>query len=1055
MLFEIFYCLVGFIAGILFCGYFLENESECGTSGDVKGCSPRVTYSSERVNTDWFEFLSKFFYAKTKDNATITGYALSQLKKEISIVLHKINGIKSFEISHFSLGDLPPLLDSMQVIRVEEKHEEIEELVLQTNVSYTKGVSFSLAVAHVIGNADLTVSVEQLSGPAVFGFTSTPCHHWYFSFTEEPQMDIRVKVRGQLLPFKRKIEALICDGIKNGIRKMYVLPSMKPRFKPFFSTDAAMDMKKLIDEPFIERLKVDLSESSNRSSDDHERNDMEEEFVNIRRVLPYTSGTLEVELERFCNLSLSFASGMEHVFVTCSIDSNPITENVVLSSNSSKPSREFLNFTVDVDELRNFYEFSESKVAVDEAEELASSDKYRVLVKKSLVLEDFESALLEGDVIIAVNGIRVNSEQSGEADKLFTELIGGNEVDYLKLFVMRRLSLSYLFSRNDDWVAVGSSATAEFDVSNGAELMTTRQIQPAESLSPPMLRHRTNRSATHPLQHTNALSHDRLATESAISVSYQVKQNEDVLVVDEQDNIEKCEEVGVGEGRCLGEDTLVVIGRRHSLDLIQTPPGAEDENGLLGSDLGRNPVGLSGSYVNLVATTDNVVENGTDVDKVENLTVPDENGNLAQSYRNGEESQNGLEDRESVTILGSSHPFINSSSGASISCYGQETKRSGLLPATSVIDCSHSLPLASARCFHFSIYPNKTEYFNMTVWGVSGPTGLGRVNNDDKSATASSATSSHFHFPLANLSLPIGHVIKLCSSTNSSLSCSKTFQLSQSRLQWAAPANTAGLELNSLSGSQVERILSRCFGTARIHFRITDLREQNMATGTSKSHGTQRATHVNVNPPPQSFLQSFINSSKQTRGETPAGHKRNLPLRSSHFANRVKPKLQDSKVANAVKNSINASLPKFSHNRNIVQNLMTAPPHSNSNESVVSNNSNSSPSISNGNRFSNKIGSVKGSMKKMASPATGLLMKDSSSPSRGGQHNTQPQQSTSKLMEKYRESQQRVFSKTRPFKQMFNRNKTNPDPPHTAATPAGSTALSPPPQSCLFCFAHS
>ena len=66
---------------------------------------------------------------------------------------------------------------------------------------------------------------------------------------------------------------------------------------------------------------------------------------------------------------------MEHVFVTCSIDSNPITENVVLSSNSSKPSREFLNFTVDVDELRNFYEFSESKVAVDEAEELASSDK--------------------------------------------------------------------------------------------------------------------------------------------------------------------------------------------------------------------------------------------------------------------------------------------------------------------------------------------------------------------------------------------------------------------------------------------------------------------------------------------------------------------------------------------------------------------------------------------------------------------------------------------------------------------------------------------------------
>ena len=84
-----------------------------------------------------------------------------------------------------------------------------------------------------------------------------------------------------------------------------------------------------------------------------------------------------------------------------------------------------------------------------------------------------------------------------------------------------------------------------------------------------------------------------------------------------------------------------------------------------------------------------------------------------------------------------------------------------------------SLPLASARCFHFSIYPNKTEYFNMTVWGVSGPTGLGRVNNDDKSATASSATSSHFHFPLANLSLPIGHVIKLCSSTNSSLSCSK------------------------------------------------------------------------------------------------------------------------------------------------------------------------------------------------------------------------------------------------------------------------------------------
>ena len=75
----------------------------------------------------------------------------------------------------------------------------------------------------------------------VLGFASRPCEHWYFSFKDEPVIDLKVKVRGQLLPFKRKIELLVSNGIRKGIRKMHVLPAVKPRFKPFFSSDVTLD----------------------------------------------------------------------------------------------------------------------------------------------------------------------------------------------------------------------------------------------------------------------------------------------------------------------------------------------------------------------------------------------------------------------------------------------------------------------------------------------------------------------------------------------------------------------------------------------------------------------------------------------------------------------------------------------------------------------------------------------------------------------------------------------------------------------------------------------
>ena len=81
-------------------------------------------------------------------------------------------GIKRFEVRDFSLGEAPPLLDCFQVVKIKKSAEadgEIEELALQTNFTYFNGVSFVLSVSHVLGVADLSVAISQLSGPAIFG----------------------------------------------------------------------------------------------------------------------------------------------------------------------------------------------------------------------------------------------------------------------------------------------------------------------------------------------------------------------------------------------------------------------------------------------------------------------------------------------------------------------------------------------------------------------------------------------------------------------------------------------------------------------------------------------------------------------------------------------------------------------------------------------------------------------------------------------------------------------------------------------------------------------
>ena len=140
--------------------------------------------------------------------------------------------------------------------------------------------------------------------------------------------------------------------------------------------------------------------------------------------------------------------------------------------------------------------------------------------------------------------------------------------------------------------------------------------------------------------------------------------------------------------------------------------------------------------------------------------------------------------------------------------------------------------------------------------------------------------------------------------------------------------------------------------------------------------------HRNQNPPAIDASEKKVMPSKKYNGLSSV---LKPTYQSSRIANKMKPKLQDSKnVASAVRSSINASLPKFSNQKNSPKPSAIAPSSS---------------------TFGQKFVQMSGNMKKMGSG----FLKD-------------PQNQA--LFDRAKQSQQKVVSKARPFKQFFNRNRS-------------------------------
>ncbi|CAK1599486.1 unnamed protein product [Parnassius mnemosyne] len=169
-----------------------------------------------------------------------TRWLRRRMANELAELLAKTSSGKIFEsltLRSLEVGTEFPSLANLQLLsgELEEDGARLRSLDIRFNLTYDGNFRIDVDAVMLLGKiANISITVESISGNVRLMFRRTPYTHWALAFETPPKLELRVRGRFQGRQLKPRLASLVAAHIRRAVAQRHTLPNYKIRYKPFF-----------------------------------------------------------------------------------------------------------------------------------------------------------------------------------------------------------------------------------------------------------------------------------------------------------------------------------------------------------------------------------------------------------------------------------------------------------------------------------------------------------------------------------------------------------------------------------------------------------------------------------------------------------------------------------------------------------------------------------------------------------------------------------------------------------------------------------------------------
>ncbi|KAL4709784.1 hypothetical protein ACJJTC_001238 [Scirpophaga incertulas] len=169
-----------------------------------------------------------------------TRWLRRRMATELAELLAKTSSGKIFEsltLRSLEVGSEFPIITNLRLLsgELEDDGARLRSLDLQLDLSYDGNFRIDVDAVMLLGKiANISITVESISGNVRVMFRRTPYTHWALAFEAPPKLELRVRGRFQGRQLKPRLASLVAAHIRRAVAQRHTLPNYKIRYKPFF-----------------------------------------------------------------------------------------------------------------------------------------------------------------------------------------------------------------------------------------------------------------------------------------------------------------------------------------------------------------------------------------------------------------------------------------------------------------------------------------------------------------------------------------------------------------------------------------------------------------------------------------------------------------------------------------------------------------------------------------------------------------------------------------------------------------------------------------------------
>ncbi|XP_038209354.1 PDZ domain-containing protein 8 isoform X1 [Zerene cesonia] len=169
-----------------------------------------------------------------------TRWLRRRMANELAELLAKTSSGKIFEsltLRSLEVGTEFPSISNLRLVsgELEEDGARLRSLDLRLDLAYDGSFRIEVDAVMLLGKiANISITVESISGNVRVMFRRTPYTHWALAFETPPKLELRVRGRFQGRQLKPRLAALVAAHIRRAVAQRHTLPNYKIRYKPFF-----------------------------------------------------------------------------------------------------------------------------------------------------------------------------------------------------------------------------------------------------------------------------------------------------------------------------------------------------------------------------------------------------------------------------------------------------------------------------------------------------------------------------------------------------------------------------------------------------------------------------------------------------------------------------------------------------------------------------------------------------------------------------------------------------------------------------------------------------